>query len=208
MSTDMFDLEAGALCLDYINTLEWRSSERSKELLSDYSDLIRWGEVAGILSSDRAQRLHQIAESQPKQAAAAYKAALQLREATYHIFSNFSEQGNANSEDLTILNNSLSRSLSHLQIIPSPQGFAWDWMKSSEELDQILWSVTRSAGELLASDRLDRVRQCADDRGCNYLFIDTSRNRSRRWCSMESCGNRAKARRHYKRQQNDQQNRP
>ena len=70
--------------------------------------------------------------------------------------------------------------------------------------DRILWPVARSAGELLISDKLDRVRQCADDRGCGYLFVDTSRNRSRRWCSMESCGNRAKAHRHYQRQQKGQ----
>jgi predicted RNA-binding Zn ribbon-like protein len=79
--------------------------------------------------------------------------------------------------------------------------FAWDWAEDPDSLDRVLWVVARSAGELLTSDQLDRVRQCADDRGCGYLFLDTSRNRSRRWCSMESCGNRAKARRHYQRQQ-------
>jgi predicted RNA-binding Zn ribbon-like protein len=62
-----------------------------------------------------------------------------------------------------------------------------------------MWPVVHSAAELLTSPHLDRVRQCADDRGCGFLFFDTSRNGSRRWCSMESCGNRAKARRHYQR---------
>jgi len=61
--------------------------------------------------------------------------------------------------------------------------------------------VARSAAELLTSDNVDRVRECEDDRGCGYLFIDQSKNRSRRWCSMESCGNRAKARRYYARLQ-------
>ena len=60
----------------------------------------------------------------------------------------------------------------------------------------MLWPVAHSAAELLISDDLDRVKQCADDRGCGWLFVDTSRNRSRRWCSMESCGNRAKVQRH------------
>ena len=67
-------------------------------------------------------------------------------------------------------------------------------------LERVVWPVARSAADLLTSDLLSRVRRCEDDRGCGYLFIDTSRNRSRRWCSMESCGNRAKARRHYARQ--------
>jgi predicted RNA-binding Zn ribbon-like protein len=204
MNTDVFDLDAGALCLDFANTLEWRSNEHPKELLNDYSDLIRWGKAAGIVPLGRAKQLRQIAENQPERAAAVFEGALQLREAIYRIFSSFSEQGNVDSEDLAVLNKSLARSLSHLQIIPSAQGFAWDWTESPDGLDQVLWPATRSAGELLNSDRLDRVRQCADERGCNYLFIDTSRNRSRRWCSMDSCGNRAKARRHYKRQQKDQ----
>jgi len=53
----------------------------------------------------------------------------------------------------------------------------------------------------LTSEELDRVRECADDRGCGYLFMDTSRNRSRKWCDMRGCGNRAKAQRHYRRTQ-------
>ena len=199
MTTDVFDLDAGALCLDFTNTLEWRFTDHPKELLNDYSDLIHWGEAAGIMPSDRAVRLLQIAENQPEKAAAAYGAAIKLRETIYRIFANVSvREGGVNRDDLDVLNRSLSKSLSHLLIIPSPEGFVWDWTQSPERLDRVLWPVTRSAGELLASDRLDRVGQCADDRGCRYLFFDTSRNGSRRWCSMDACGNRAKARRHYK----------
>jgi len=58
--------------------------------------------------------------------------------------------------------------------------------------------VVHDAAGLLTSEKLDRVEECADDR-CGWLFLDVSRNRSRRWCAMEDCGNRAKARRHYKR---------
>jgi predicted RNA-binding Zn ribbon-like protein len=61
----------------------------------------------------------------------------------------------------------------------------------------MLWPVVRDAADLLTSKELNRVGRCADER-CGWLFVDTSRNRSRRWCSMESCGNRAKARRHYR----------
>ncbi|MCX6026505.1 MAG: CGNR zinc finger domain-containing protein [Chloroflexi bacterium] len=65
----------------------------------------------------------------------------------------------------------------------------------------VLWPVMRSAAELLTSDLASRVGQCQDDRGCGWLFIDTSRNHTRRWCAMGDCGNRAKARRHYLRTQ-------
>ena len=201
MTTALFDLDAGALCLDFANTLEWRYTDHPKEMLGGYSDLIHWGEAAGIMPSGYAQRLHRNATNQPQKAAKAYEAAIKLREAIYRIFANISAlEGERKREDLDLLNQSLSESLSHMQIVQSPQGYDWDWTESTERLDRVVWPVTRSAAELLTSDRLDRVGQCADDRGCRYLFFDTSRNGSRRWCSMEACGNRAKARRHYQRQ--------
>ena len=65
---------------------------------------------------------------------------------------------------------------------------------------RIFWPIAHSAVDLLTSEDIDRVGQCGDDRGCGWLFFDTNRNHSRRWCRMEDCGNRAKAHRHYHRQ--------
>ena len=201
MHTHTFDLDAGALCLDFANTVEWHASDHPDDKLHNYSDLIAWAEATAILLPDRADRSRQMAQKQPKMAGAAFDRAIQLREAIYRLFVNVSEQGAFHAEDLALLNEALSESLSHLQVVASSAGFDWGWAESSVDFDQILWPVSRSAGNLLISDKLERVRQCADDRGCGYLFVDTSRNRSRRWCSMESCGNRAKAHRHYQRQQ-------
>ncbi|HYR09186.1 MAG TPA: CGNR zinc finger domain-containing protein, partial [Longimicrobium sp.] len=75
--------------------------------------------------------------------------------------------------------------------------FAWGWEEGAE-LDRVLWPVVRDAAELLVSGDLRRVGKCCGD-NCDWLYLDTSRNRSRRWCDMQSCGNRAKARRHYHR---------
>ncbi len=197
----MFDFESGSLCLDFANTVEWHNSDHPDDSLKDYFVLINWGEAAGILTSDQAEQLWQTAKEQPKEAFVAYENAIQLREAIYRIFVNYSEEEHIDLSDLDLLNEALSKSLAHLHINPSSQGFDWEFSMSPDSLDQIIWPVARSAGELLVSDTLDQVRQCADDRGCGYLFIDTSRNRSRLWCSMESCGNRAKARRHYQRKQ-------
>lgn len=201
MSLDRFDMGVGVLCLDFANTVNWHASDHPEDALNGYSDLLDWGTAAGILSSTQAAQLRQTAANQPESTAAAFDRAIQTREAIYRIFADFSEQGSVDPDDLAILNEALSRSLPHLRLTVSDAEFAWDWAEDPDSLDRVLWVVARSAGELLTSDQLDRVRQCADDRGCGYLFLDTSRNRSRRWCSMESCGNRAKARRHYQRQQ-------
>jgi predicted RNA-binding Zn ribbon-like protein len=201
MHTHTFDLEAGSLCLDFANTMEWHACDHPHDKLHNYADLIAWAEAAAILVPDRAERSRRMAQKQPKMARAAFDRAIQLREAIYRLFVDVSKQGAFHAEDLALLNETLSESLSHLQVVTSSAGFEWGWVESSVDFDQILWRVARSAGDLLISDKLARVRQCADDRGCGYLFVDTSRNRSRRWCSMESCGNRAKAHRHYQRQQ-------
>jgi predicted RNA-binding Zn ribbon-like protein len=62
----------------------------------------------------------------------------------------------------------------------------------------VAWWVARSAAELLTSKELTSVRECAGY-DCGRLFMDGTKNRSRRWCDMASCGNRAKGRRHYER---------
>ena len=77
-------------------------------------------------------------------------------------------------------------------------GFAWRW-KRDDGLDRILWPVAWSAAELLTEGPLARVREYPGDDNCGWLFLDTSRNGSRRWCDMSTCGNRAKARRYYRR---------
>jgi predicted RNA-binding Zn ribbon-like protein len=71
-------------------------------------------------------------------------------------------------------------------------------MQDEDELDRMLWPVARSAADTLTSGDLKRVRRCARQ-GCDWLFVDTSKNRSRRWCSMSMCGSRVKAGRYYRR---------
>jgi predicted RNA-binding Zn ribbon-like protein len=100
-----------------------------------------------------------------------------------------------------LVNAGLSQSLGQARLHAGPTGFTWGWADNPGALDRLLWPVMQSAAELLTSDLVARVGECQDDRGCGWLFIDTSRNRSRRWCSMGGCGNRAKAHRHYQRTQ-------
>ncbi|MFN2104362.1 MAG: CGNR zinc finger domain-containing protein [Candidatus Promineifilaceae bacterium] len=194
------NLDAGALCLEFANTVEWHASDHPDDRLHDYAGLIAWAEGIGLLAADRADRLREAARAEPEKAGIAFHRATELRETIYRLFASYAEQGVFEEGDLAQLNEGLGETLAHARIVPAAGGFEWGWTEAGADFNQILWPVLRSAADLLASDTLDRVRQCADDRGCGYLFVDTSRNRSRRWCSMESCGNRAKAQRHYRRQ--------
>lgn len=199
MDAPSFDFESGELCLDFANTSDWHASEHPQERLRSYADLLAWGEAAGILSADQATRLRQMALQQPEVATVAHRRAIELREAIYRIFSNHYRRGAIDPADLQTLNAFLTEALPHLRLVQDRDGFTWSWEAEADALDRVLWQVARSAAELLTSATLERVRECEDDRGCGYLFVDTTRNRSRRWCSMESCGNRAKQRRHYAR---------
>jgi predicted RNA-binding Zn ribbon-like protein len=100
--------------------------------------------------------------------------------------------------DLVTLSTMVAETQKHARIFPDTNGFRWDWVDKPHDLDCMLWPVVRSAADYLVSDDLDTVRVCASD-SCNWLFIDTSKNHSRRWCNMKSCGNREKARRFYTR---------
>jgi len=84
------------------------------------------------------------------------------------------------------------------QVIPTDAGFTWVWAEGGRALDCMLWPVARSAADLLTAGELPAIRQCQGSQ-CGWLFLDTSRNRTRVWCDMRVCGNRAKARRHHAR---------
>ena len=205
MSDLLFDFDSGDLSLDFANTKEWHASQKPKERLNNYADLIAWGEEAGLISLDEGERLRQLALDQPQNAAAIYEQAIRVREAIYGIFSRRYDGEPIPVEMLALLNSVVRQAMSHLQLVPLGTRIAWDWAPEIGGANLILWPVARSAAELLTSDRAERVRECEDDRGCGYLFIDQSKNRSRRWCSMDSCGNRAKARRHYAKTQDEGQ---
>jgi predicted RNA-binding Zn ribbon-like protein len=193
-----FEFSGGRLCLDFTNTLGGRGRPQPREDLNRYADLLAWGQQAGLLTDVRATRLAREADGRPGAAAAVRDRALILREAIYRIFSAVVGGGEAREADLAALNAELAIALPNARLVPSGAGFAWTWDERADALDRILWPVARSAADLLTSDELDRVRECAETR-CGWLFMDTSRNRSRQWCDMKVCGNRAKARRHYER---------
>ncbi len=186
------------LCLDFANTLEMHASDHPQETLHNYADLATWAEEVGILTTSDKRTLLGSAQENPAQAKQVLEQALALREVIYRIFAALATEGSPANSDLAELNTALSSSMSGAHIIQTADGYQWAWEMHPEALDAMLPAIVRSAAALLISDELQRVGQCADERGCGWLFIDTSKNRSRRWCSMDDCGNRAKQRRHYR----------
>jgi len=191
-------LGEGNLCIDFVNTVDWRNSKtRKKEMLHDFSALISWSKQMGILEDKTAQILFKKALQQPNKAEQVYEKTIELRELLYRIFSSMATTGQTSNHDLSIFNKYLADSMGKsCCLTPSNNGFVWSFCSEIDSMDLFLDPIIKSAADLLVSSELKRVKQCADD-ACGWLFMDKSRNNSRRWCSMKDCGNRAKAHRHY-----------
>ena len=192
-------LAAGELCLDFANTVEWHASDAPQERLTDYASLVSWSREVGVVDDAGERRLRREAARHPAQAGRAWRQAIAVREMLYRVFVALIHGRPVDATDLGRLNRTLSDTLGHLRVEHEGDGLEWRWVGSPQDLRQMLWPIVHSAADLLTSDRRARLGQCADDRGCGWLFLDTSKNRSRRWCDMGDCGNRAKARRHYQR---------
>ena len=195
-------LPSGKLCLEFANTADWHAAEQPIELITSYGDLVAWAQRVEMISAESAESLRKHAATQPALAAQIHAWAIELREAIYHIFVAHTEGELPDSVDLALFNEALPRAYASPELVATATGYSWHWRADEKGLDGILWPILRSTARLLTDGDLTRVGQCADDRGCGYLFYDTSRNRSRRWCDMNACGNRAKSQRHYARHRN------
>lgn len=194
------ELVGGRLCLDFANTVSTRVKTLRREYLTAYGELVAWSQHAHILTDGEAKALLHDATRHPNLAAVVLDRAIALRETVYRIFSALADHRATEETDLAVLNAALRETLSRLEVRPSADGFEWAWVLDGDgnDLERMLWPIVRSAADLLTSGDLEKVRECARE-GCDWLFVDMSKNHSRRWCSMNTCGSRVKARRYYQR---------
>jgi predicted RNA-binding Zn ribbon-like protein len=193
-----FEFIGRSYCLDLCNTMGGKRGEITREYLNTYLDFLSWSQQAGLVSHRQAQILAGKAVPHGAEAAAVLERTHRLREAIYGLFLAVLKSKGPSKTDVATLNGELARNQQRLQIECSkgPNAFAWVWKAEPPELDHPLGPVARSAAELLTSaHELSQVRQC-NGQNCGWLFIDSSKNHSRRWCAMRDCGNRSKVRRH------------
>jgi predicted RNA-binding Zn ribbon-like protein len=189
-------LERVGLCLAFANTLHWHASEHPRETLHRYADVLAWASAQQLLAPGQAGSLARRARREPQEADAVYRRATALREAIYRIFVSLCAGATLARHDVERLNLELHRALPHYRVEFAGARARWTLAADSTPLDLPLWPIVQSAAELLlAEDLRSRIGQCADTEGCGWLFLDVSKNRSRRWCSIQECGNRAKQRR-------------
>jgi predicted RNA-binding Zn ribbon-like protein len=190
-----FELIAGNVSLDFVNTLDDRHTQ-PKELLETYLDLVRFGEDAGLLTAPQADRLYERSYLEPNLATRALNHARELREAIHDVFWAIMNKRPAPPPALARLNADAQAAAGHMHLVPTRGGgFEWSF-DDFGDFDSLLWPIARAAADLLASEQLAYVRPCSS-KTCEWFFLDTSKNHHRRWCDMTSCGNRAKVQRFY-----------
>jgi predicted RNA-binding Zn ribbon-like protein len=187
-------LLGGAICLDFVNTVDPRLQPPREDFLASFDQLARWGRYVGVLSTREERALLAARGSEPSYAAEVHGRALELREALYQLFRPASGRS---LKALAVVNSELARTAGARVLVAEDGRYRLDWRRGAAE-ERLLAAVAQSAADLLTSRRLNLVRECAAD-GCGWLFLDTSKAHRRRWCSMAICGNRAKAQRHRQR---------
>lgn len=199
----IFEFISGQISLDFANTLGGLRGGVTQEYVSGYDDLVAWGQQAGIITENTATYLLLEAERHPAEVAAVLESARTFREALYRIFAAITSGTQPTEADMAILNAELGKALIGGRVVPTANGFDWKWPGNQHALDQMLTPIARSAASLLVSPERRLVRECASAT-CSWLFVDTTKNHRRRWCTMTGCGNAAKVRRHRQRQRENE----
>lgn len=191
-----FQLVADQVALDFTNTLDYRyAPDRTIDLLPSYERFLAFCRQGGMISStEMASLLTRTSESEGQRV---LKKAVEFREAFYQLVLSTLRHRRPHRASLRSFN-------TFLAAVRAPQEIEWQKdgfvraERSANSAAAPLWLIIEASTALLTSSDLHRVRECCEE-SCRWLFLDQSRNHSRRWCDMRLCGNRAKARRYYAR---------
>jgi predicted RNA-binding Zn ribbon-like protein len=193
-----FSFIAGAPCLDFVNTVGPRVCEQPRDKLRVLADLVRWSKEAGLIQEGEAVKLPGDSEANSSSTTKVLEEAKELREALFRIFGALGRKETPAAGDLATLNKLLRAFPVRLEVCAQGKDFRCERKSVRTGHDQLLAPIAWSAADLLVSEQVHHVRQCADAE-CGWLFVDTTKNHSRRWCAMSDCGSHAKAKRYYQR---------
>jgi predicted RNA-binding Zn ribbon-like protein len=195
----LFKLNAEHVALDFVNTLDDRYAPGGpRELLPSYAELIRFCRQAGILTHSEAARLSALPSASQEKA---LRSAIELRELLARVFYRWLEGRSPSAEDRIALEQWSAACARHRELRWKNEHLEWTWKALATDAEAPALLLAQRGLDLLIRDEPPRLHACASET-CRWLFLDTSKNRTRRWCDMKICGNRAKARRYSAAHQN------
>jgi predicted RNA-binding Zn ribbon-like protein len=171
---------SGRLCLDFIRTLRWRGTDQAVEELAGPEELIAWVRHLGPYAPGAA-----IPAPTPR----TLRTAQETREAVHALLASARTTTPADCpvQARVLLNRIASAPTPH----PVLDEHGTLTHAATDPIAALLAAIARDALDLATSHLLARVRDCAGP-NCGAWFLDTSRPGTRRWCSMDRCGNQAK----------------
>jgi predicted RNA-binding Zn ribbon-like protein len=192
------------LAIRYVNTAAWRLRTPSEERLPNAEALLIWLKANDVADPESVDTISQAWQTNLERGRLSYETAIGLREAIYSFFVARMAGHAPPAANLAVFNQLLSQGSYGAELGWRSGELAWCIRPPGDDL-ALLMPLIVSAADLMTGPRAGRIKQCQDDRGCGWLFVDESRAQNRRWCSMGDCGNRAKAHRHYKRRRGAEQ---
>ena len=185
-------LVGGNLALDFVNTRSGPpTGPPDDDVLTSYPALLAWGVYASALTESEAAELRRRADLDPQGAQAAFARAVHIRDYLDEVFRSVATGADPSASALARLRDDEAEAVAHAHLARGDT-YAWSW-REDHTLGRPLRPVVHGAVQLLTTGALNRIKGCA---GCSFLFADESKNRSRRWCSMQDCGTEAKMRRY------------
>ena len=191
-------LVAGGLALDFANTSSGRGGERHLDHLRDATNVVTWARHAGLFDEEVAARLiGRVAAADPA-FSKFFEDALSLRETIFRIAVAIAHGRTPDQADLSFLSARCAAALAKATLEMGAEGARWRWPAADPISETVLGPIALSAVGLLRDSDPKRIKQCPGEH-CGWVFFDMTKNGSRRWCEMKVCGNRAKAKTHYRR---------
>lgn len=175
--------------------MSWRRSAAPIERLVFYADLASWARQVGLISQSEEASVCADAATNPRGSRRILGRAHSLREAIFDTFAALSE-ARTPTREITTLEPWIQQAVARSELVRDGGSYRWEPVAVGDRIQRVLFAIACSASDLLTSADASRIGQCLG-RDCRWLWVDRTRNQSRRWCDMAVCGNRAKARRHY-----------
>jgi predicted RNA-binding Zn ribbon-like protein len=188
----VFELVGGHPALDLVNTLDWRfRASGPEELLCSYNDVLGFTRQSGLMLASQASRLADVHAAAAMQVLEHVR---ELRETAAQVFYAALDGGRPTQSWLKRLESFFREAHGHRHLRWRAPRLEWELPESPLSPELPLWILSLSTEQLMESENMQRLRAC-DNPECRWLFLDTSKNHTRRWCDMKICGNRIKARR-------------
>lgn len=199
-SIQTLSVDGNCLCFNFINTVHSRAEEEEPfEYLSSYRKLVKWCRRLEVLELNRIQILSDYAKDHPQKAKKVLSEMLEAREILYQFFSRVAAGKEVQKAELEFFNEQLSQALTKLRFVSKGEELQLSW-ENETDLKEPLWRVMKSAFDVLTEGTFERIKECE---ACGWVFLDQSKNKSRRWCNMQTCGSIHKAKKYYHRKKKE-----